>query len=159
MWLTTGEIEKNMAGRPKVEFNIDDFVKLCEMQCTRKEMAGFFDCDENTLDKWIKEQFGVTYNVVFDRYRSKGLLSLRRSQFQLSEKNVAMAIWLGKQYLGQKDIMTFNSLDEGEEDALTKSIKASLGKATPDGSPAKTSQDLSPTANSSQNPDDHDEPK
>lgn len=117
-----------MAGRPKTPINIDDFVKLCEMQCTRKEMAGFFDCEESALDSWIVEQFGMTYTQVFDRFRSKGLLSLRRSQFQLSEKNVAMAIWLGKQYLGQKDIMTFNSLDEGEDDALTKSIKASLGQ-------------------------------
>jgi len=118
-----------MAGRPKIEINIDDFVKLCEMQCTRKEMAGFFDCSEEALDNWIKETFdGLTYTAVFDRFRSKGLLSLRRSQFQLAEKNTAMAIWLGKQYLGQKDIMTFNSLDDGEEDALTKSIKASLAQ-------------------------------
>lgn len=99
------------------------------MQCTRKEMAGFFDCSEEGLDNWVKATFdGQTYSTVFERFRSKGLLSLRRSQFQLSEKNVAMAIWLGKQYLGQKDIMTFNALDDGEEDALTKSIKASLGK-------------------------------
>lgn len=149
-----------MAGRPKVEINIDDFVKLCEMQCTRKEMAGFFDCDENTLDKWIKEQFGATYTVVFDRYRSKGLLSLRRNQFQLSEKNVAMAIWLGKQYLGQKDIMTFNSLDEGEEDALTKSIKASLGKAAPEGnSPDQSSPTAAKIQPSNSQTDDQDEPK
>jgi hypothetical protein len=117
-----------MAGRPKTPINIDDFIKLCEMQCTRKEMAGFFDCEEGALDSWIQENFGMTYTTVFERYRSKGLLSLRRNQFQLSEKNVAMAIWLGKQYLGQKDIMTFNALDDGEEDALTKSIKASLAK-------------------------------
>jgi hypothetical protein len=137
-----------MAGRPKTPINIDDFVKLCEMQCTRKEMAGFFDCEEGALDNWIKETFGMTYTGVFERFRSKGLLSLRRNQFQLSEKNVAMAIWLGKQYLGQKDIMTFNALDDGEEDALTKSIKASLGQ----GKPAKPLNSLDPNE-----PDD--EPK
>jgi hypothetical protein len=132
-----------MAGRPKVDINIDDFVKLCEMQCTRKEIAGFFDCEEGALDRWIKETFGATYMVVFERFRSAGLLSLRRSQFQMSEKNVAMAIWLGKQYLGQKDIMTFNNLDDTEEDALTKSIKASMGTTGKDHvSPAKTSQNL-----------------
>ena len=119
-----------MAGRPKTPINIDDFVKLCEMQCTKKEIAGFFDCSETALDDWIKETFdGDNYSILFDRFRTKGLLGLRRSQFQLAERNTAMAIWLGKQYLGQKDIMTFNSLDDGEEDALTKSIKASLGKA------------------------------
>jgi hypothetical protein len=141
-----------MAGRPKTPINIDDFVKLCEMQCTRKEMAGFFDCEEGALDNWIQETFGMSYTGVFERYRSKGLLSLRRNQFQLSEKNVAMAIWLGKQYLGQKDIMTFNALDDGEEDALTKSIKASLAK----GGEAKPAQ----SGQLNGNPDtDSDEPK
>ena len=30
-------------------------------------------------------------------------MSLRRSQFRIAETNPTMAIWLGKQYLGQKD--------------------------------------------------------
>lgn len=30
-------------------------------------------------------------------------MSLRRTQFKLAEKNPTMAIWLGKQYLGQRD--------------------------------------------------------
>lgn len=30
-------------------------------------------------------------------------IQLRRNQLALSEKNAAMAIWLGKQYLGQSD--------------------------------------------------------
>ena len=42
-------------------------------------------------------------------FRSKrsagGLTSLRRIQFSMAHTNVAMAIWLGKQYLGQKDIV------------------------------------------------------
>ena len=32
-------------------------------------------------------------------------------QFKLAEKNPTMAIWLGKQYLGQKD--TINTTTEG----------------------------------------------
>ena len=31
------------------------------------------------------------------------MISLRRSQFKLAEKNATMAIWLGKQYLGQRN--------------------------------------------------------
>jgi hypothetical protein len=119
-----------MAGRPKAYVDINDFVKLCEMQCTKKEVCGFFDISDGALDEWIKENFdGMNFSTVFERFRTKGLLGLRRNQFQLAERNTAMAIWLGKQYLGQKDIMTFNSLDDGEDDALTKSIKASLGEA------------------------------
>ena len=32
-----------------------------------------------------------------------GKISLRRKQWQLAEKSASMAIWLGKQYLGQRD--------------------------------------------------------
>lgn len=119
-------------GRPKIEFNKDDFVKLCELQCTLKEVAGFFHCNEDTVQRWLKEEFGMTYTEAFEMYRTGGLVSLRRTQFQLAEKNAAVAIWLGKQHLGQKDIITYNNLDDGEDDPLTKSIKASLGKKEED---------------------------
>ena len=33
-------------------------------------------------------------------------------QFKLAEKNVAMAVWLGKQYLGQRDKV--ENIDEEE---------------------------------------------
>lgn len=113
-------------GQPKIEVNLDDFIKLCEMQCTRNEMTSFFDCEGSALDSWIKEHFNCNYTEIFERFRGKGLLSLRRSQFQLSERNVIMAIWLGKQYLGQKDVMVFNNQNMAEDDALTKSIKATM---------------------------------
>ena len=43
-----------------------------------------------------------------DAYKNKSQLgksSLRRAQFKLAEKNATMAIWLGKQYLDQKDVV------------------------------------------------------
>ena len=45
----------------------------------------------------------MTFSEVFAIKRQKGRASLRRGQFRLAEKNAAMAIFLGKQYLGQKD--------------------------------------------------------
>jgi len=39
----------------------------------------------------------------FDEGRLEGFVSLRRKQFAMAEKNPTMAIWLGKQYLGQSD--------------------------------------------------------
>ena len=40
---------------------------------------------------------------VFENGRAGGLESLRRIQFKLAETNAAMAIFLGKTYLGQSD--------------------------------------------------------
>ena len=39
-------------------------------------------------------------------------IKLRRNQFKLSEKSAAMAIWLGKQYLNQKEDPTTNAQDD-----------------------------------------------
>ena len=42
-------------------------------------------------------------------------IQLRRNQFEMSKHSVPMAIWLGKQYLGQKDqqeITTAGTVDE-----------------------------------------------
>lgn len=40
-----------------------------------------------------------------------GKASLRRTQFKLAETNVAMAIWLGKQLLGQRDVTELHGKD------------------------------------------------
>ena len=72
------------------------------------EIAGFFDCSHDTLERWCKREYGVCFNEVFDRKRVGGKISLRRAQFQIAQKNAVMAIWLGKQYLDQKDEQTVN---------------------------------------------------
>ncbi len=90
-------------GRPKKEISKEQFEKLCGLQCTKEEIAGFFDCSEDTIEKYCKETYGETFTAVFKQKRQTGKISLRRSQWRLAEKNVSMAIWLGKQYLGQKE--------------------------------------------------------
>lgn len=59
--------------------------------------------------------------VTFAEKRKTGKISLRRMQWRLAEKNATMAIFLGKQYLGQRDNVDVNvtnteglSLDELE---------------------------------------------
>lgn len=57
-----------------------------------------------------------------DTYKSKsqvGKSSLRRAQWKLAEKNASMAIWLGKQYLGQRDEPE-ESIDVEDTDAYLK---------------------------------------
>jgi hypothetical protein len=62
-----------------------------------------------------------------DTYKSKsqvGKSSLRRAQWNLAEKNASMAIWLGKQYLGQRDIVELGlPTDNTQEDALSVSLR------------------------------------
>lgn len=81
----------------------DDFEKLCALQCTEPEVCAFFDVTDKTLARWCKETYGRSFSEVFKEKRKLGHISLRRSQFKLAEKSAAMAIFLGKNWLGQKD--------------------------------------------------------
>ena len=93
-------------GRPRKQIDKTEFEKLCFLQCTRSEFCTWFDVKEDTLNKWCKENYdGRTFSAVFQEKRENGLISLRRTQFQLAEKSPAMAIFLGKNLLGQTDKM------------------------------------------------------
>ena len=91
-------------GRPRKEFSWEQFEKLCAIQCTKSEIAGYFDVSEDTIERRIKEITLETFAEVYKRLSSPGKISLRRQQFALAKKDHAqMLIWLGKQYLGQSD--------------------------------------------------------
>lgn len=96
-------------GRPRIEIDKKHFESLCGLQCTLEEIAGFFRCSTRTIERWCQETYKdnsgkpMTFVNVFKKYSEDGKISLRRYQFQLAKKSAAMAIFLGKQYLGQKD--------------------------------------------------------
>lgn len=90
--------------RPLKEINKDQFEKLCYIQCTESEICEFFDVTDKTLNAWCKRTYdGQGFSEIYAKKRSIGKISLRRYQFQMAEKNAAMAMFLGKQYLGQRD--------------------------------------------------------
>ena len=90
-------------GRPRKEINQTEFEKLCGLQCTKEEICDWFRVTDKTLDAWCKRTYQCNFSVIFEQKRSTGKISLRRMQFKLTEKSATMAIWLGKQYLGQTD--------------------------------------------------------
>lgn len=91
-------------GRPKIEINKDEFEKLCAIWCNEEEIAGWFNCSVDTLGRWCKRTYAITFAEVYSQKASKGCVSIRRKQFELAQSgNVSMLIWLGKQKLGQSD--------------------------------------------------------
>ena len=101
-----------MAGRPKIQINKEQFEKLCGMQCTIEEIAGFFDCCDDTINNWCKSTYGDNFSGIYKKKSMSGKISLRRTQFKIAEKNASMAIFLGKQYLGQKDVIETDNKHE-----------------------------------------------
>lgn len=92
-------------GRPPIEIDKDQFEKLCGIQCTEEEISGWFKCSLDTLSRWCKKEYNETFAEIYKKYAASGKTSLRRYQFKLAQTNASMAIWLGKQYLGQKDLV------------------------------------------------------
>lgn len=90
-------------GRPKKVINQKQFENLCGLQCTLEEICGWFDVCSDTLETWCKRTYKRSFSEVFAQKRGAGKISLRRSQWRLAEKNATMAIFLGKQFLGQRD--------------------------------------------------------
>lgn len=89
---------KRPRGRPKFQINYDQVEKLAKIQCTIKEIAAFLGCSEDTLMR--DEHFCDLHKKGLEA----GKASLRRYQWKSAEGgNVTAQIWLGKQYLGQRD--------------------------------------------------------
>ena len=90
-------------GRPPKQIDKREFEKLCQLQCTELEVCDWFDVTDVTLNNWCRETYGKTFSEVFRVKRGKGQISLRRKQWKLAEKSASMAIFLGKNFLGQTD--------------------------------------------------------
>jgi hypothetical protein len=110
--------------RPRKEIDQKQFENLCGLQCTLEEICGWFGVTDKTLDGWCKRTYRASFSEVFRQKRGLGKVSLRRSQWRLAEKNASMAIWLGKQYLGQRDVVDLDlPTDNAQEDALSVSLR------------------------------------
>lgn len=89
--------------RPRIEIDREQFQKLCAIQCTLDEISSWFKCSPDTIERWCTRELSMSFAEAFKTWSADGKISLRRNQFRMAEHNVSMAIWLGKQYLGQKD--------------------------------------------------------
>lgn len=100
---------KNKGGRPKKVIDYKLVEELASIMCTQEEISKVLDISVRTLQRDDK------FSRVYKKGLEDGKSSLRRNQFKLSATNASMAIWLGKQYLGQRD-----KFDEENKDIIEK---------------------------------------
>lgn len=89
--------------RPSIRIDKEQFEKLCGYMCTEAEIADFFHASVDTISRWCKKTYGQSFADTYKKFIGEAKCTLRRYQMQLAAINPAMAIFLGKQYLGQKD--------------------------------------------------------
>jgi hypothetical protein len=85
-------------GRPKIPIDYEKAEKLAQILCTQSEIAAVLGISLPTLE----------HDPEFLRIHKKGMetgrASLRRVQYSAAMKgNATMMIWLGKQYLNQRE--------------------------------------------------------
>ena len=91
--------------RPKVKIDFDDVEKLYTMQCTDDEAAAFLGISTRTLSR--RRQSNKKLAEAIECGKAKGRMSVRRSLFRMAANgNVAAAIFLAKNLLGYKDIVS-----------------------------------------------------
>jgi hypothetical protein len=82
--------------RQKLPIDESQVEELAAILCTMEEIAAVVGCSVDTLER----RFADTIK----KGRERGKSSLRRIQWRLAQDgNAALAIWLGKQWLGQAD--------------------------------------------------------
>ena len=104
--------------RPKKTIDYETVEKLASIQCTQEEIANILGLSVRTLQR--DEEFCRLYK----KGQEDGKMSLRRTQFKIAEKgNASMAIFLGKQYLGQRDMPDKEETDNGVLDNLVEALE------------------------------------
>lgn len=110
----TTAVGKRPVGRPKIEINLDELERLSALNCTMPELAAYFRVPLRTLEDRYTNDPDIRATI--NRGREVGKLSVRRKQMQIMNdmNSATMAIWLGKQLLGQRDKHDVITEDRGE---------------------------------------------
>jgi hypothetical protein len=96
--------DNNKGGRPRKEINIETLRNAVRIQCTAEECAGLLQVSEDTIDRRLREEGYEGFADFYKSHSAEGKASLRRQQWKAAEAgNPTMLVWLGKQWLGQRD--------------------------------------------------------
>lgn len=116
--MAKGQIKQKQA-----TINQKQFESMCAIHCTREEICAVLDVSYSTLIRWCKETYGTDFETIYNEKKQLGKMSLRRSQWDLAKKDKTMSIWLGKQYLGQKDVVENQNIDMSKVDKLIEGLE------------------------------------
>lgn len=77
---------------------------LCKAQVNSDDICEALEMPRATLDRAIKDIHGMTLDKYRERKRGAGRAALQAKQFEMAmQGDKTMLIWLGKQWLGQRD--------------------------------------------------------
>lgn len=116
----TKKKENAKIGRPAKVIDWKIVENLAGIMCTQEEIAAVLNIDLKTLTR------NPSFSPIYEKGREMGKKSLRRIQWEHAKKSSAMAIWLGKQYLGQRDMV--ETIEKTENIEIVNDVPKSSGE-------------------------------
>lgn len=91
-------------GRPTKDIDKEKFEILAQGGCTEEFIAKFFSCSIDTLSRWMKKNYGMTFQD-FQRNTKKWRKSMiSNKMFEVAMSgDTKMLIWLSKAWLGMSE--------------------------------------------------------
>ncbi len=96
-------------GRPVIDLNDLSFTAWDQLEAlipwnSAGSLAEYFGVSDSTLRRRVSEHYGTTFEQVKAKCLEEIRNKLRHKQLEVAlDGNPAMLVWLGKQYLDQKD--------------------------------------------------------
>jgi DNA-binding transcriptional ArsR family regulator len=107
--------------RPRKEVDFEKLARVCQYPMTNEDIAAILDLSVDTISRAIKKEYGIGFAEYKDQKQSNLRFTLLAKQIEVAKSgNVAMLIFLGKNYLGQSD--------KQETELKTKDIKINITK-------------------------------
>ncbi len=92
--------------------DIEQVRVLAGIQCTLEEIAAVMKIKKRQFINRMNDDEAL--RIAFEEGGREGKASIRREQFRLLQAgNATMGVWLGKQYLGQRDQVGITGGDGG----------------------------------------------
>lgn len=100
-------------GRPKFELDESQwrmFDAMCAAGALEVDIAEAFGVDRKTINTCVKRDRGLGFSAYREQKKGRGRAALAAKQYEMAMNgNTAMAIFLGKNWLGQSDRMRSES--------------------------------------------------
>ena len=147
-------------GRPRKEIDLSVVEGLCKINCTQEEICNFLKVNHETLGFRLKEAGYDSFPHFYNEKKTDSTISQRRKiakkaeelldqQFEIalgykeiegkkvvvppaSQPQVTMSIWLGKQYLGQKEPIRIDEIKMSIDQAIINQRTKEIEKNTDD---------------------------
>lgn len=77
---------KGQIKQKQILIDKNQFEKLCGLQCTETEIAGYFNVCKDTLIEWCRDTYGQDFSTIYEQKKRKWQNSIKKVSITTSRK-------------------------------------------------------------------------